>query len=480
MLNTIQESILNILKKVKESILNNDEFTESFDKYLMPNDIDRKNYAEIPTPYILRQTMLDKIPEEFWKSKKKVIEPCAGKGGFIIDIIKRFMNGLKDIIKDKNQRYKVIIEECIYFAEKNPLNIHLCKLLIDPDNEYSLNYYQGNTLDLDIRSVWNIEGFDAVIGNPPYENRDKKGDNHLYLDFTVFSLDILKMNGVLLFITPKLILENLLRCNINRKRIKNFYNLEYIAIDTPKQYFPLIGTNFVYFLLEKADYNGKCMIEYLDNNIECKTMMTLIEGMNMPNNLNKTILNIIKKTTNKLSNEIRPLFNSNIKRPLYLVNNKLRLQRIRKEHFDKKIISKDKTDIFTYEITNGFTRKKYQYPGQIYYIDMAMQDYQKPKVVISHSGFEVGWDESGLLNLSDALSYILGDIKIYHNFKQLLSSKLIQFLLKIYKNNTLHDLYKLITKNLLYISLDNELTDEYIYKHYAITEEEQEFIEKYI
>ncbi len=218
----------------------------------------------------------------------------------------------------------------------------------------------------------------------------------------------------------------------------------------------------------------------LDNNIECKTNMTLIEGMNMPNNLNKTVLNIIKKTTNKLSNEIRPLFNSNIKRPLYLVNNKLRLQRIRKEHFDKKIISKEKTDLFTYEITNGFTRKKYQYPGQIYYIDMVMQDYQKPKVVISHSGFEVGWDESGLLNLSDALSYILGDIRIYHNFKQLLSSKLIQFLLKIYKNNTMHDLYKLITKNLLYISLNTKLTDNIIYKHYAITEEEQEFIEKYI
>lgn len=172
--------------------------------------------------------------------------------------------------------------------------------------------------------------------------------------------------------------------------------------------------------------------------------------------------------------------NNNIKRPLYLVNNKLRLQRIRKEHFDKKIISKEKTDVFIYEITNGFTRKKYQYPGQIYYIDMTMQDYQKPKVVISHSGFEVGWDESGTLNLSDALSYILGDISIYHNFKQLLSSKLIKFLLKIYKNNTMHDLYKLITKNLLYISLDSELTDDIIYNHYNITEKEQEFIEKYI
>ena len=476
----MDDVLIKVFKSVKELILKNDNLTNKIDKYLMPNDIDRKNYAEIPTPYLLRLEMLDKIPEKFWMTKKKVIEPCAGKGGFIIDIIKRFMNGLKDMIKDKNERYKVIVEECIYFAEKNPVNIKLCKLLIDPDNEHSLNYYQGNTLDLDIRTTWNIEGFDAVIGNPPYENRDKKGDNHLYLDFTVFSLDILKTNGILLFITPKLILENLLRCNINRKRINHFYNLEYIAIDTPKQYFPLIGSNFVYFLLEKTDYNGKCMIEYLDNNIECKTTMNLIEGMNMPNNLNKTVLNIIKKTTNKISNESRPLFNSNIKRPLYLVNNKLRFQRIRKEHFDKKIISKDKTDLFTYEITNGFTRKKYLYPGQLYYIDMAMQDYHKSKVVISHSGFEVGWDESGTLNLSDALSYILGDIRIYHNFKQLLSSKLIQFLLKIYKNNTLHDLYKLITKNLLFISLEDELTDDVIYKHYNIIEEEKEFIKKYI
>ena len=39
--------------------------------------------------------MLDKIPVEFWTSIKKVFEPCTGKGGFIIDIIDRFMNGLE-------------------------------------------------------------------------------------------------------------------------------------------------------------------------------------------------------------------------------------------------------------------------------------------------------------------------------------------------------------------------------------------------
>lgn len=58
--------------------------------------------------------MLDKIPEEFWTKKQKVFEPCSGKGGFLIDIVDRFMNGLKDTIPDEKDRYKTIVENvCI-------------------------------------------------------------------------------------------------------------------------------------------------------------------------------------------------------------------------------------------------------------------------------------------------------------------------------------------------------------------------------
>ena len=49
--------------------------------------------------------MLDKIPLEFWTSIKKVFEPCAGKGGFIVDIIDRFMNGLEKTIPVEKERY---------------------------------------------------------------------------------------------------------------------------------------------------------------------------------------------------------------------------------------------------------------------------------------------------------------------------------------------------------------------------------------
>jgi type I restriction-modification system DNA methylase subunit len=138
------------------------------DKYLIPQELEKKSNAEVSTPFKLRQGMLDKIPLEFWTSIKKVFEPCAGKGGFIVDIIDRFMEGLKEKYPDENFRYKIIVEECLYVSDINPTNIFICKLLIDPYNEYKLNYNEGNTLELDIKEKWDIEGFDTVIGNPPY------------------------------------------------------------------------------------------------------------------------------------------------------------------------------------------------------------------------------------------------------------------------------------------------------------------------
>ena len=117
-----------IIRNVKElfmkNIKNSKELSTIIDKYLVPQELEKKSNAEVSTPYKLRQEMLDKIPINFWKSVKKVFEPCTGKGGFIIDIIDRFMIGLKDSISDEKERYRIIIEECLYFSDINSLNIY--------------------------------------------------------------------------------------------------------------------------------------------------------------------------------------------------------------------------------------------------------------------------------------------------------------------------------------------------------------------
>ena len=97
-----------IIRTVKElfmkNIKNNRELSNLIDKYLIPQELEKKSNAEVSTPFKLRQEMLNKIPVEFWTSIKKVVEPCAGKGGFIVDIIDRFMIGLEKTIPDEKER----------------------------------------------------------------------------------------------------------------------------------------------------------------------------------------------------------------------------------------------------------------------------------------------------------------------------------------------------------------------------------------
>ena len=193
------DGLSQLIRVVKElfvkNIGNSKGLSEAIDKYLIPHELEKKTNAEISTPYKLRQEMLDKVPIEFWSTPKKVFEPCSGKGGFVIDIVHRFMEGMKEIIVDEKERYRVTVEECLYFSDINPTNIFICKLLLDPYDEYNLNYNEGDTLELDVRDKWDIGGFDAVVGNPPY-------NNELWSKFVSKSLDVLRSDGYLLYVHP--------------------------------------------------------------------------------------------------------------------------------------------------------------------------------------------------------------------------------------------------------------------------------------
>ena len=243
---------------------NNRELSKLIDKYLIPQELEKKSNAEVSTPFKLRQEMLDKIPVEFWTSIKKVFEPCAGKCGFIFDIIDRCMNGLEETIPDEKERYRTIVEECLYFSDINPTNIVICKLLIDPQNEYTLNYNEGNTLELDIKEKWGIEGFDAVIGNPPYQIQvGSRKSQPIWNLFTKKYLDNLSENGYLLFVHPsgwrsptgvfrdvyeKIMSKNLIYLNMNDfKKGKEVFN---------------VGTNFDYYLVQNN--NNKQSIKIVD------------------------------------------------------------------------------------------------------------------------------------------------------------------------------------------------------------------------
>jgi hypothetical protein len=71
-----------IIRIVKELFMKNVNNSQSLgqliDKYLVPQELEKKSNAEVSTHYKLREEMLDKILKEFW-SEYYVIDKEIGK-----------------------------------------------------------------------------------------------------------------------------------------------------------------------------------------------------------------------------------------------------------------------------------------------------------------------------------------------------------------------------------------------------------------
>ncbi len=193
------------MKKTNKSL---NELSHDIDLHHIPTHLEKEQFAEVSTPYFLRKDMLDSIPSSFWKNPlNRVFEPSSGKGGFLIDIIKYFMIGLKNKIKDEKKRYQHIVENQLYFADINEDNIKTNIKIINQYQKYKLNYYVGDSLKTNIVKYFGIDGFECVIGNPPYnDDSGIKGKGHsIWTYFVEKALDewLLK-DGYLLYVHPSL------------------------------------------------------------------------------------------------------------------------------------------------------------------------------------------------------------------------------------------------------------------------------------
>ena len=210
--------------------------------------------------------------------------------------------------------------------------------MFDPYNEYKLNYNQGNTLELDIKQKWNIDGFDAVIGNPPY-------NKNLYKKFTEYSIKISKK--ILLFVIPSTFtigvsgkkFIDLLKINGLReiKYLNRKIWLEQIDIDTLyllciKQYNGSIKINNSIKIEREAELRNIDNINYLNilTKIGKYEKLKLFKGKNKTLNYkNPTETDNIKYNKTKIHNyKLLSRLNGGRKEEIYYV----------KEYQEKEII----------------------------------------------------------------------------------------------------------------------------------------------
>ena len=304
-------------------------------EHYIPSQKEMKEYAEIATPPTLVDDMLAKISEDFWKKLIRIIEPCCGKGNFILGIFDKMYYGLSGIIEDKAERCRIIIEECLFFCDINSVDVSITKMLLMCHahhycgiyKEYKFNSNVGNTLELDIKEIWGIDNFDAVIGNPPYNTPSKnKGRGHILWDkFVNMAYKWIKPNGYLLYVHPSSWRQ------IDHKILKMFkknqlHYLEIHNVDDGIKTFKC-STRYDWYLLEKTNKSENTITTIKDE-----------EGK-----INKINLDDWDFIPNMKFEEIKKLISNN--------NEKLDVNYYRSNYgADKKWVQKEKKDEFKYPV----------------------------------------------------------------------------------------------------------------------------------
>ena len=229
-----------------------EELKEQFDETL---NIDKSTYEtsnDECTPIGCIEEMLAKIPDSIWTEKVKILDPCCGNGNFHLYAWEK--------LKSIGRTDKEIVRDNLYF---NDINF---KRLENVRKIYGDN---ANLTLFDFLRYPEDEKYDIIYANPPYAKFIKDGEgnykraskNHtLVRDFLQKSLNVLKKNGILLFILP----DNWMSLADRNRVIKELTEYQFIHLDIhgAKKWFPKVGSSFTWIVMQKKkatqDYTVSC------------------------------------------------------------------------------------------------------------------------------------------------------------------------------------------------------------------------------
>ena len=452
------ENINNYISKIKYNINklldNPEELTKFINECLTIKHCEREKNGEVLTPAWLINQMLDKLEEydkDIFKKKIKYFDHSCGNGGFMIELYKRLI---------KYHKKEKILNEMIYISEYNKKNVFLLKIIFGKNS----NINEGDTLTLDIKEKWNIDKFDVILGNPPYNSGGIKSCSGkklskteknitIWPDFINYSINNLKENGYLISINPL-------------SWMKNTHSL----------FNKLTNKNILWLKLTSSSESNK-MIN------ACIPLSCFIIQNCKYKNKTEIIRNNYKEITKLNNNYSLPLGYFNIFNKLnkFINENNLKL-----EYFNKVVKGEDKkyiiNDINNININDNYGIDTYTLKDGYVYKKMIKKhiDTDKRKLIICNKrSFKGCFIDNGNIGLvgTDKF-YILGNnlellLKIF-NFKFInLITEFTKYRQDFINNevfNFIPDIRKLNIK---------DITEEKLYKLLNLTEDEINIINNF-
>jgi hypothetical protein len=399
-------------------------------EYVKIADVERKKHGEILTPFAeLAEPMVklvEKYDPEFWKNKNhKVLDSSAGYGTFLILAAYKFMVGLKDDIKDEEERFKWIVENCLYYGELQAKSVFSWLVAIDPHNEYKTNIYWGSFLskefDEHAKNVWGVDKWNLIMQNPPYQklketdkNKDSKNPKTqpLWHLFVKKSLSLLKKGGYMVMVHPGgwRDLDGVFKETQNLLKENKILELHMFPFKSGLEIFKA-KTNFDYYIL-KNEKNDQFITE-----IHCEN--GTIERLNLLD------LNYI------------PGENISLIQNIFSKNNRVNLIHSYSAYEPRKnFISKEKNDINKYPIVYMVSYKNI--PTFIYSSRNDRGHFGIPKVIWASGSSGVIIDYKGEYGLTPFSAAISDEPENLENIKKALESEKFIKEVMLFKNGLGH------------------------------------------
>lgn len=423
-----------------------------------------KLFGEVFTTQALIEEMLDTLPADVWTNKDlKWLDPAVGIGNFPAAILQRLMKGLEEVIVDENERRKWILEEMLYMGDISTKNLFLLYQLFDANNSFKLNVFRGDFLgesfDKHMKEVWGLDGFDVVVGNPPYnwsdgENQRKNNRENLWTRFVFKSIEILNENGFLSLITPKSWMspsDDFGKKSIIRDIMIKFNPL-FINIDDCSKHFINVGSTFSFYTIQKNKNNGITKIRTLDDYFDFSF-----------NDENKSIPTIFNSKTISISNKF---FSHKHKK----FNFKQKGVITRKEKFYD-----IPTDEYKYENFHTHSKNKI-------YSRFQSENKDLKKIIICLSGEYKSIIDINKISHTNMSCVDIIKVENVDNLNIILNSKLYNFIMnKLFKYNgwvNMKCVQNLPKPDLCYS--ENIISEKELYQYFNLTQEEIDLIEETI
>lgn len=448
--NTFNISI-NFKMELKSLIDKPKELLELINECLKPKEIEKNKFGEVFTPMYIINEKLNTLDYYYKKNNNnksiftnktlKWFDPSNGMGNYSIAIYLKLMEGLKDVIIDEKKRKKHILEKMLYMSEINKKNCYTSKQIFNINNEFKLNLHEGDTLKLNINKYFNIDCFDVIVGNPPY-------NNELWSKFVEYSLNNLKKDGYLLFIHPP----NWRKPEHKMGKIMLSYDIHELHI------YDIKNTNKIFTCNVRVDW--------------------YILQKSKSNNSNTKIIDEEKITYNLNIKNKEFIPNSNINLIYKILNNECQKLNIIRSHG---IISTNKNlknkvcEKFKYKIITNLNSKE----TKIKFLDTCHIKHRDKKVIMSYSLNLYPFYDKGEISPTEHVFYQSVNTEIQGlNLVNYLNTNTLNLIIKSCKwigYQTDHKIFKYIPD--FSINIKN-INDDKIFKYLNLSNDEIKLINK--